>query len=272
MSDVSDRPAALDAGGDPSELDAAELGELPLNIDKDRPTPAYLQLREQLVDAISSGALPAGSALPSERGLATSLGLSRMTVRRAFEQLVEAGLVEQRQGSGTYVRGQPLEQVIDRVLGFTDEARNLGLAPGSRMLSAGAVNADELVATALGLELGAPVLRITRLRTADGEPLALQEAHLASVHLDLSLDLLAQTGSLYRTLEQQFGITPARARQTISARLPSPHECRVLGIGRDIPVLALERTTSGADDRPFEFVRSAYRGDIYRMALDLRAM
>ena len=107
--------------------------------------------------------------------------------------------------------------------------------------------------------------------TADGEPLALQEAHLASVHLDLSLDLLAQTGSLYRTLEQQFGITPARARQTISARLPSTHECRVLGIGRDVPVLALERTTSGADDRPFEFVRSAYRGDIYRMALDLRA-
>src|SRR5690606_22990955 len=202
----------------------------------------------------------------------TKLGLSRMTVRRAFEQLVEAGLVGQRQGSGTYVRGQPLEPVNDRVRGRTAEARSLGLAPGSRMLSAGVVHADDQVAGALGLELGARVLRITRLRTADGKPLALQEAHLVSAHLDLSLELLAQTGSLYRTLEQQFGITPARARQTISARLPSPHECRVLGIGRDVPVLALERTTNGADDKPFEFVRSAYRGDIYRMALDLRAM
>ena len=272
MSDVSDRVPGLDAGTAVAELDAADIWSIPLDIDKDRPTPAYLQLREQLVDAISNGTLPAGSALPSERGLATKLGLSRMTVRRAFEQLVEAGLVEQRQGSGTYVRGQPLEQVIDRVLGFTDEARSLGLAPGSRMLSAGVVNADDLVADVLGLELGARVLRITRLRTADGKPLALQEAHLVSAHLDLSLELLAQTGSLYRTLEQQFGITPARARQTISARLPSPHECRVLGIGRDVPVLALERTTNGADDKPFEFVRSAYRGDIYRMALDLRAM
>ncbi|HZJ09403.1 MAG TPA: GntR family transcriptional regulator [Trueperaceae bacterium] len=245
---------------------------LSLNIDKELPTPAYLQLREQLVDAISTGALPAGSALPSERGLATSLGLSRMTVRRAFEQLVVDGLVEQRQGSGTYVRGQPLEQVIDRVLGFTDEARNLGLAPGSRMLSAVIVDADELVANALHLQLGAKVLRVTRLRTANGEPLALQEAHLAPDHLGLSLDLLAETGSLYRTLEQQFGITPARARQTISARMPSSHECRLLGIAREVPVLALERTTSGVDDRPFEFVRSAYRGDIYRMALDLRAV
>src|SRR5690606_34275888 len=200
MSDVSDRVPGLDAGTAVAELDAADIWSIPLDIDKDRPTPAYLQLREQLVDAISHGTLPAGSALPSERGLATKLCLSPMTVRRAFEQLVEAGLVEQRQGSGTYVRGQPLEQVIDRVLGFTDEARSLGLAPGSRMLSAGVVNADDLVANALGLELGARVLRITRLRTADGKPLALQEAHLVSAHLDLSLELLAQTGSLYRTL------------------------------------------------------------------------
>ena len=99
MSDVSDRPTALDAGEDPLEVDSSEIWSLPLDIDKERPTPAYLQLREQLVDAISSGALPAGSALPSERGLATTLGLSRMTVRRAFEQLVEAGLVSSGRSS-----------------------------------------------------------------------------------------------------------------------------------------------------------------------------
>src|SRR5690606_6149732 len=82
---------------------------------------------------------------------------------------------------------------------------------------------------------------------------------------------LAETGSLYRTLESQFGIRPARARQTIAARLPTEHECRVLGIARSVPVLALERTTHGDDGRPFEVVRSAYRGDVYRMALDLRS-
>jgi len=242
-----------------------------LGIDKDLPTPAYLQLTERLALAIDRGHLTAGSALPSERGLASSLGLSRMTVRRAFEQLVEAGLVEQRQGSGTYVKGQPLEQFIDRVLGFGDEARSLGLEPGTRMVEAQHLPADETVAAALKIPLGSRILRINRLRTADGEPLAIQEAHLPPRLAGLSIDLLDREGSLYRSLETQFGVRPVRARQTISARMPSRSEWRLLGIGREVPVLGLERTTYGADEAPFEFVRSAYRGDIYRMALDLRA-
>lgn len=268
---VTDRetaPGSSVAGG-------ADVGALPrgftLDIDKGLPTPAYLQLTDQLVDAIGTGALAPGSALPSERGLASDLGLSRMTVRRAFELLVTAGLVEQRQGSGTYVRGKALEQVIDRVLGFTDEARHLGFVPGTTMVRASVIAADEVVAAALGVPVGADVLRLIRLRTASDEPLALQDAHLPTSLVGLSLDLLAESGSLYRSLEQQFGIRPVSAHQTIGARTPTSNECRLLGIGKDVPVLALERTTRGADGQPFEYVRSAYRGDIYRMALDLRA-
>ena len=250
---------------------SGQLAGLRLAVDKTRPTPAYLQLSEQLTRSIEEGDLVAGSALPSERVLALDLGLSRMTVRRAFEELVAAGVVEQRQGSGTFVRPRPLEQVIDRVLGFTDEARNLGFEPGSRLLSTQRLPADDHVAQALRVPSRTEVLQITRLRTATDEPLALQDAHLAPRLAELSLELLEETGSLYSTLDKQFGIKPARARQTIAARLPTDHECRLLGIGKLVPVLALERTTYGEDGLPFEYVRSAYRGDIYRMALDLRA-
>src|SRR5690606_28658090 len=83
---------------------SGQLAGLRLAVDKTRPTPAYLQLSEQLTRSIEEGDLIAGSALPSERVLALDLGLSRMTVRRAFEELVAAGVVEQRQGSGTFVR------------------------------------------------------------------------------------------------------------------------------------------------------------------------
>src|SRR5690606_1627198 len=141
--------------------------------------------------------------------------------------------------------------------------------PGATLLATEAVEADEDVARALEVSPGARVLRLTRLRTATGEPLALQDAYLHTDLAGLSLDLLGRTRSLYATLQRQYGIRPARARQTIAARLPTDEECRALGIARSVPVLALERTTHGADDRPFEFVRSAYRGDIYRMALDL---
>ncbi len=242
-----------------------------IEIDRTLPTPAYLQLKERLARAIELGLLRPGSALPSERSLASSLGLSRMTTRRAFKELEEAGLVQQRQGSGTYVKGQPLLQIIDRVVGFTDEARHLGLRPGSRLLGAKAVAADDQAAAALGVRPGETVLCVSRLRTADGEPLALQDAYLPTHLLEISIEELERSGSLYKTLERQFGIRPRRARQTISARLPTRHETRVLGIGREVPVLALERTTYDADERPFEYVRSAYRGDLYRMALDLRA-
>lgn len=240
-------------------------------IDKRLPTPAYLQLHAHLVESIESGAWPSGQALPSERDMASALGLSRMTVRRAIEEAVRDGLVERRRGSGTYVRSRRLEQTVDRVLGFSDEARLLGFRPGSRLLEVASVGADPEVAAALGCSEATSVRRISRIRTADDAPLALQVAYLRPSMHDLGIDDLERHTSLYAAIEVRFGVTPQRARQTITARLPSRSERRLLDIGRFDPVLALERVTFDADDAPFEYVRSAYRGDRYSLALDLRA-
>ena len=243
-----------------------------LRIDKTLPTPVYLQLRNQLTSLISEGAWPSGTALPSERDLAAALKLSRMTVRHAFAALEEEELVEPRRGSGTYVKARRLEQTIDRLTGFTEEARHLGFRPGARLLEFGTLAADRDIAAALGCQEGATVLRISRLRTADDDPLALQDAYLRPTLAHLSVDDLRGHGSLYRTLEQRFGVVAQRARQTISARLPRRREQILLGIEALEPVLALERITFDPDDHPFEYVRSAYRGDRYRFALDLRAL
>ena len=240
-------------------------------VDKSQPTPAYLQLQERLRSAILAGEIVPGEALPSERELAESLGLSRMTVRRALGALVAQKLAERRQGSGTYVLPRRLEQTVDRVLGFADEAKLLGFEPGSRILETLTLPADPRVAEALKLALKAPVCRITRLRTADGAPLALQLAHLPPPYTSLSAEALAAGGSLYRTLAETFGLVPRHAKQTVSARMPTQRERELLELPRGIPVLALERTTFGTDPAPFEFVRSAYRGDKYQLGLELRA-
>jgi GntR family transcriptional regulator len=256
-----------------------------LTINKRLPTPAYLQLKDKLVQAIENGTLSVGSALPSERELADDLGLSRMTVRRAFEALVAERRVEQRQGSGTYILGRTVEQMIDRVLGFTDEAANLGVKAGSVLLETQHLMPDPVIAKALQLKPNSSpskngrhkkssnhsVLCITRLRTADGEPLALQTAYLAPHLNTLSLQRLAKKGSLYKTIEEQFGVKPQGAKQSVSARLPSEQECNALNISHTTPVLALERTTFDKEGKAFEFVRSSYRGDRYVMLLDLRA-
>lgn len=247
------------------------MTQVRLNVDKRLPTPAYLQLRDQLEREIRSGRLGPGSALPSERELSDSLSLSRMTVRRAFEELVAEGLVEQRQGSGTFVRRGPVEQTIDRLQGFGEEASRLGLKPGSRLLEVESHPADGTVASTLQVAPGEPLLRITRLRTADEVPLALQVAHLAPALKDLSLPLLEELGSLYKAIGRQFGIEATRAHQTIGARVPTSRERGLLEMDAGVPVLALERITFDAGGKPFEYVRSVYRGDRYRMALDLRA-
>jgi GntR family transcriptional regulator len=253
-------------------VDPADRTPLPwLQVDKRLPTPAYLQLRDQIAAAIGRGALPSGHALPSERDLATDLGLSRMTVRRAFRELEHDELIEPRHGSGTYVRARRLEQTIDRVIGFTDEARHLGFRPGSRLLEIGPVPADVDLAEALRCRLGDELLRVARLRTADDAPLSLQYAYLRPSLIGLTAAELERHGSLYRALELRFGVVPQRARQTIGARLPTRRERILLEIGAHDPVLALERTTYDPEDLPFEFVRSAYRTDRYRVALDLRA-
>ena len=242
-----------------------------LSVDKELPTPAYLQLRDRLITAIEAGELRSGTALPSERDLAEAVGLSRMTVRRAFEELVAVNLVEQRQGSGTYVLPKRLEQTVDRVLGFTDEAHTLGFKAGSRILSAERVAADPDAAVALRIAANTPVLRVQRLRTADGAPLAVQTAQLAPQLAQLSLERLEALGSLYRTVEQQYGVRPHAARQIVRARLPTRLERDLLELRDGSPVLAMERVTFGEEGAPFEFVRSVYRGDRYQMALELRA-
>jgi GntR family transcriptional regulator len=242
-----------------------------LTIDKTLPMPAYLQLGEKLRRAIQQGELPAGSVLPPERELAEMLGLSRMTIRRALESLAEAHYIESRQGSGTYILPRRLEQPLDRVMGFTDEVQNLGFRPGSVLLEAKRVPADKDVSGALALSENDIVLRISRLRTADDEPLAVQTSHLLPLLSDLSIEHLKRKGSLYQTLEDLYEIRPSVAKQSVSARLPLQREQELLAISETTPVLALERTTFDTEGKAFEYVKSVYRSDKYRLRLELRA-
>ena len=240
-------------------------------IDKKLPTPAYLQLKTNIIDAIAGSEIKSDTALPSERELANYLGLSRMTVRRAFDELVNEHYLERRQGSGTYILPKPVEQTMDRVLGFSDEAKNLGFKAGSKLLETKVETVNKHIAQKLQIDLNQKVLKITRLRTADGKPLAIQSSYLAPRLKDLSLDLLAKNGSLYQTIKEQFSIIPMAAKQTVAARITTPWEAELLNIAKDAPVLELERITLDHNNSPFEYVYNAYRGDRYKLLLELKA-
>lgn len=240
-----------------------------LSIDRTSTTPAYLQLKSQLERLITAGALGRGEALPSERTLAQELGISRMTVRRALEGLVEAGLVESRRGSGTFVRKEGLDQHVQQLFSFSDEVARAGYQAGSTVIAIEQFPAGELVSRSLDVELGTTILRLLRLRTLDGEPFEMQDAYLPPRFLPLSIVDLTQSGSLYETLDTQFGARPLRAVQTVGARLATQTEARYLKLPRDVPVLSKQRVTYGLDERPIEFVLCAARSDKFRLVFEV---
>ncbi|NBB81918.1 MAG: UTRA domain-containing protein [Alphaproteobacteria bacterium] len=230
----------------------ANPGRLP----DDDPAPRYARLAGLIADRIASGDLPPGSALPPERRIAELYGLSRVTVRRALEQLAAEGLIEQRRGSGTFV-SQRVRQPLSILTSFSDDVRARGMEPGARTLDAGIAVATSEEAIGLGLRPGERVSRVTRLRSANGIPLALE---ITAVVADALPDPSAVAGSLYDLLGER-GLRPVRALQRLSAVALDRHEADLLEVPPGSPGLNIVRVGYAADGRPVEYTRSKFRGD-----------
>ncbi|HLJ19898.1 MAG TPA: GntR family transcriptional regulator, partial [Stellaceae bacterium] len=144
-------------------------------LDEANPTPLYLQLADALRAGISEGHVRIGAALPSERELSHATRLSRVTVRKAIDTLLREGLLSKRHGSGTYIAPR-IEQPAGLLAGFSADMANRGAVPGSVWLEHRIGIATPEEAMTLALAIDASVTRLARVRTADGEPLAIERA------------------------------------------------------------------------------------------------
>lgn len=228
-------------------------------------SPLYLQLVQRIATSIELGQWPGGGVLPGERQLCEELQVSRTTLRKAIQVLTERGLIVSRQGSGNYV-AQQVMQGLTQLTSFSDDMRARGWEPGARVLSAGIHAADALEAAALRLNAEDRVLRLVRLRMADGVPLALERATVSTEYLP---DPAVVGCSLYAALQDR-GLRPVRAVQHLRAAAALPADAEHLGIEVGMPVMHTVRSSFLADDRPIEFTRSVYRGDRYDFVADLR--
>jgi GntR family transcriptional regulator len=228
--------------------------------------PLYQQLQRALRDAIEQGELGPDDALPSERQLATDLGISRITVRKAIDGLADEGLLVRRQGSGNFV-GSRIEKNFAKLTSFSEDMRARGRVPSSQWLkrAEGQVTPDE--AMRLALSPGASVYRFHRLRFADDEPMALEVCTIAASALP-SLD--AVQDSLYEALERA-GNRPVRALQRLRAQLLDKEQARLLQAEPGDAGLVVERVGYLRDGRAIELSRSFYRGDTYDFVAELSA-
>jgi len=230
--------------------------------------PRYLQLRRHLEQGILSGELPVDTHLPAEREIAATTGLSRVTVRKAVETIVNEGLIVQRRGSGSFVahRNQKVEQLLSHLSSFTEDMARRGMKVESRWLERGLFMPSPQEMLTLGLGLNDSVARIARLRSADGRPLAIERASLPP---DLMPNPLQVGDSLYEYLGKD-GHRPVRAIQRISATNLNATDAQLLEVEEGKAGLKIERTSYLSSGRVVEFTQSIYRGDAYDFVAELQ--
>jgi GntR family transcriptional regulator len=228
-------------------------------------SPLYLQLARQLGDAVRGGQYQAHEALPSERLLSESLGVSRVTARKAIDRLVEQGLIVRRRGSGNYIAPR-IEQPLSRLSSFSEELHRRGYTPSSRWLMrsiTGAVPDEQL---SLGLSPTARVARLQRLRLADDVVMAYEVSVLPQSVLP---NPEAVENSLYEHLAR-IGQTPVRALQHIRALNASAKLAEQLGIPEGQAVLFITRIGYHASGQAVELTHSYCRSDYYDFVAEMR--
>lgn len=252
-----------------SVTDAAPAG-LPLpfeTLDKSSFTPMYAQIQTQLLGMIRSGRLNAGDLLPSEEELSRVYRVSRMTARQALQLLKSQGMATRHRGRGTFVAQPKVEKDITHLSGFTAEMLALGMKPSSRVLKAETLPATDEIAGLLGIQSGEPVFRLSRLRLANGLPVASEEVCLSQAKFPGIQNLDFARESLYLTLRERYGVCFGIADETLEARAAGRSEAQLLEIPPRSSLLVIQRTLRGVDGEPIETSRSTYRGDRYRAVL-----
>jgi len=237
-----------------------------MDIDRGGPIPLYFQIASRIETAIVDGTVPAGARIDNEIALGERLGISRPTIRRAIQDLVDKGLLVRRRGIGTQVVHGEVTRKVELTSLFED-LTSAKRSPSTQIVERNEIAATDAIAERLGVTVGSPTLHLRRLRLADDVPLALLENYLPEEFLDIPESDLAQFG-LYQLLSAR-GVNIRVARQRIGARSATTDESKSLDIDRHSAVLTMDRVAFDSNGRAVEFGHHAYRPDLYSFEVTL---
>jgi DNA-binding GntR family transcriptional regulator len=239
-----------------------------IQVDRNSPVPLYFQVAQYLEHMIESGDLATGTRLENETGLADRFGLSRATMRKAIEYLVDRGLLVRKRGVGTQVVHAKVRRQVELTSLYDDLAKTMR-HPRTQVLSFAVEPAPEEIALELGLAADTDVYAFERVRYAGAEPLALMHNYVPASLLRLSAADLEEQG-LYN-LFRGCGINLRIAKQSISARASTPGEARALGESKGAPLLTMVRAAYDDQGRAVEYGNHIYPASRYSFDLTLTA-
>ena len=240
-----------------------------VSVDPTLSTPLYAQVEAVLASNIADGALPPGSQLPTEASLIERFGVSRPTVRQAIQNLVNRGLVEIRRGKGTFVTQPKITQELTELSGFVEDMQALGRHPTARVLDKQVVPASKIVAQQLALAAGSFVVRIQRVRLADGVPVSFDETYLPREIGEKIITNDLEVEPIFSLLEQKYKLPLVEAEYRLEAVSAEPVVAAALGIDLGSPLFVIERTSYCAGNQPIDYEKLYYRGDMIRFVTRL---
>jgi GntR family transcriptional regulator len=232
-------------------------------------SPLYERVESVLADDIADGSFPPETQLPPEEGLIERFRVSRTTVRKAIQNLVERGLVEVRRGKGTFVTQPKITQELTELTGFVEDMQALGRTPTARLLEKRIVAADDAVAHHLALAPGTLVVRLRRVRLADRVAMSFDETYLPRDLGEKIAENDLEAEPVFTLLEDKYGTPLVEAEYKLEAAAADPVSAQALQIPAGSPIFLVERTSYTTGNRPVDYERLHYRGDLIRFVTRL---
>jgi GntR family transcriptional regulator len=226
--------------------------------------PKYYTVKRAIIEHIDDEVYRIGEMIPSERELMQAFEVSRITIRKAVDELEREGYLYRVQGKGTFVKGDQNSQNLISLTSCTQDIERLGMKPSRRVLGSAVIPADKKRQHALNLKEGEPVFRLERVIYADDEPINLTTTYLAYRYLEGIEKHDFAKESLYGVLEKRYGITIKRAVRRVEAVIAHGEVPELLGMEEGVPLLLFQCTTYGeiaGRECPIETFKCYYRSD-----------
>lgn len=221
-------------------------------------SPLYHQLMQRIADDIDKGNYPIGSRIPPEHELEETYQVSRVTVRRALAELTSEGMLERKQGKGTFVSAPRISQDLKSIHSFHDSCRQNGVRPETRVIHVQEIPADAADAADLNVREGERIVETLRVRSADGEPVVLEKNHFSMGYAYLENENLS--GSLYNVL-RDYGVEPRQATHDISMTYATENQARMLNVAPGSPLMRLREVVYDQRGRVLHNSVQLIRGD-----------
>lgn len=225
--------------------------------------PIYKRIQNDIKNEIEEGILQSGDLVPSENELKEKYNVSRMTVRQALNNLVNEGYLYRHKGKGTFISQRKIEKNIHGVRSFTQEMAATNRKVSNKILKFEKIICPALIAEKLFLTKKEEVFHIERVRYGNEIPVLFEQLYIP-VKIFKTIEESDMKNSFYEYVENQLGLQISHCLQSIEA-ITAPDEINnILKVKENSPTLLIERNTFLSNGRPFEYVKSYYRGDQYK--------